>query len=234
MGNALTDSLPRWDPKSQELAYNNTTDRMRMELPEFGDIAASGCVAVITASGTHAIPVYLDSPIPVAVAVDIQSDSIKVFGYDGGDNIPVYLSTHLDESTDDVRIFSSSGTAAIETYLSSACQITAQITASTIENTWSQLTEPSSTASLYVMNNLKHTFQYIVANIDTNVKVAASGSLDNASWFNLDANDSLTTQTTDGTYGFTFEGIIKYTLFSFMEETGGTGATIDVKYLGGR
>jgi hypothetical protein len=39
---ALNDPLDRWDPLSQELAYNNYTDRMKIELPEFGDPAASG------------------------------------------------------------------------------------------------------------------------------------------------------------------------------------------------
>jgi hypothetical protein len=50
--NALTDPLPRWDPKSQELAYNNFTDRIRVELPEPGDLAASGCIIVKQVSPT--------------------------------------------------------------------------------------------------------------------------------------------------------------------------------------
>lgn len=42
----LTDSLLRDDPKSQELAYNNRTDRMKIELPPAGDPASSGCVTI--------------------------------------------------------------------------------------------------------------------------------------------------------------------------------------------
>lgn len=45
MGDALTDSLQRYDPKSQELAYNNTTDRMKVELPAFGDPSSSGVIS---------------------------------------------------------------------------------------------------------------------------------------------------------------------------------------------
>ena len=57
----LTDSLPRNDPKSQNLAYNNTTDRMRIELPPMGDMAASGVVSVISSYGTSSLPVYITS-----------------------------------------------------------------------------------------------------------------------------------------------------------------------------
>ena len=47
MADALTDPLERWDPKSQELAYNNYTDRMKVELPSAGDPASSGCITLI-------------------------------------------------------------------------------------------------------------------------------------------------------------------------------------------
>lgn len=45
MVNALTDSLVRNDPKSQELAYNNTTDRMKVELPALSDPSSSGVIS---------------------------------------------------------------------------------------------------------------------------------------------------------------------------------------------
>lgn len=44
---ALKDPLQRWDPLSQELAYNNFTDRMKIELPEYSDPASSGCVQAV-------------------------------------------------------------------------------------------------------------------------------------------------------------------------------------------
>jgi len=40
----LVDSLPTIDPKARFLAYNNTLDRLRVELPPLGDAAASGIV----------------------------------------------------------------------------------------------------------------------------------------------------------------------------------------------
>ena len=87
-----SDSLVRSDLKSQELAYNNITDRMKVELPGRGtDAAASGVVYVVSASGTDSIPVYLTSPIPVAVAVDIQSDSIKIFSASGTPEIETWI-----------------------------------------------------------------------------------------------------------------------------------------------
>jgi hypothetical protein len=177
--NGLTDSLPRHDPKSQELAYNNTTDRFRMELPPFGDMAASGCVAITTPGGSA--------------------------------NIPVYLSSHLNYSTDSVTPVSA-------------------IT----ETSWTTLTDPGSTASVLSSANSKHTFQYSIASINTSVVVGVSGSLDNSSWFNLDANETNTTHTSNGTYGMTFDGMTKYVRFSFLEENGGTSATIAARYLGGR
>jgi hypothetical protein len=118
--NALTDPLPRWDPKSQELAYNNYTDRMKVELPQFGDVAASGVVSVVSASGTASIPVYLTSGIPVAVEVDITTDSIKVFSASGTPTIPVYLTQPVSVEVDigdEIRIASSSGTPNIPVYM---------------------------------------------------------------------------------------------------------------------
>ena len=42
--NALTDPLAWNAPGGGGQAYNNITDRTKIELPEFGDPAASGCV----------------------------------------------------------------------------------------------------------------------------------------------------------------------------------------------
>ena len=223
----LVDFLPKRDLTAYNLAYNNTLDRMRMELPPSGDpgasgvvqidldnwpngLPASGTMRVLSASGTNSLPVYLDAPIPVSVTVDIETDSIKVFSASGTPSIPVYIADEpIDVLEKDPSLLR------------------------TKEVTWAQLTGSSATSPLYVSGNSKHTYQYTVASIDTNVSVAASGSLDNANWFNLDANDALTTQTTDGTYGMTFDGMIKYTLFSLMAEVGGGNVTIDARYLGG-
>jgi hypothetical protein len=87
----LTDSLPRYDPLSQELGYNNTTDRWKIELPARSSLSASGVVSVVSASGTDSIPVYLTSSIPVAVAIDIDTDSIKVFSASGTPAIETWV-----------------------------------------------------------------------------------------------------------------------------------------------
>ena len=99
--------------------------------------------------------------------------------------------------------------------------------------TFTQLTEASSTASYECVDFLYHTFQYTITLIDTNVVVRAEGSLDGTNWANLDANDIDTTKTANGTYLFTFFGKINFIRFTFVSEAGGTAAKIDVKYLGG-
>ena len=123
----LTDTLPIFDPKARQLAYNNNTDRLRIELPPQGDVSASGVVSIVSASGTHVIPTYLDSPIPVAVSIDIETDAIKVFSASGTSDLPVYLVSDLDRSNDSVTaytdktnssmsIWSASGTSDVPVY----------------------------------------------------------------------------------------------------------------------
>jgi len=381
----LADSLPTRSIVARQIAYNNTLDRIRMELPPSGDpgasgvvqidltnwpnglpvsgvidivvdevdvnasglinvqsssgtpeipvlvdyvndsitvvgadpaltpVHASGIVNILSASGTSPIPVYLEVPIPVAVSVDIETDAIKVFSASGDPAVDVHLtdvahkeddahitgdwgvpvlavrndnigtlssangdyeniqlnaygdvrtqidmvrdvsidigdgfastgtirvavaSGVLNQERDNVRIYSASGTTSIPVYIADEpvdVHETSPAILSVIEKTWSQLTGPSSTPSQYTIAS-KHTFQYTIASIDTSVDVAASGSLDNTNWFNLDSSGVLTARTVDGTYGMTFDGMTKYVLFSFMEEVGGANATIDVKYLGG-
>jgi hypothetical protein len=126
----LTDPLPIYDPKARQLGYNNNTDRFRIELPPQGDISASGVVSIVSASGTHVIPTYLDSPIPVSVSIDIETDAIKIFSASGTPDLPVYLVSDLDRSNDSVTaytdksessmaIWSASGTTDVPVYLTS-------------------------------------------------------------------------------------------------------------------
>lgn len=290
-GNPLTDPLLRSDLRSQELAYNNNTDRMKVELPQFGDPAASGCVAIITPSGTNSIPVYLTSPLPVAVAVDIESDSIKVWSASGTATVPVYIESPSTmpvtetyspvyiEDTSHVTgdkgvpalavrndtigpMVSSDGDYAnlqlsaygglrtqLDTIMNTSIDMGAGEAAGgtmrvavasgvtvdywATEHSWATLSAPGNTEPVFAMPHSKHTIQYTVASIDTSVTVGAYGSLDGTSWFNLDANDTDTTQTLDGTYGMIFDGMTKYIVFSFVSEAGGTSATISAKYLGG-
>lgn len=74
-------------------------------------------------------------------------------------------------------------------------------------------------------------FQYVIAGIDTNVVIRIQGSLDNSSWFNVDANDEDVTLTANGTYAATYEGNgeINYIRFLFVSESAGTDTSIAVK-----
>ena len=100
--------------------------------------------------------------------------------------------------------------------------------------TFSQLTAPGSTDSLFIGNCSSICFQYVIASINTSVTVRIEGSLDNSNWFNLDIEDGDTDQVANGTYSFYFEGEVSYARFTFVSEAGGTAATIDVvAYAGG-
>lgn len=193
-------------------------------------------------TGTAVGPINIDSSGAVNINDGGNSITVDVLSASGTPNIPVYLTSpleidvHLDQSDDTVRIYSASGTTSIPVYVADEpldVLETNPAVLRTTEYTWAQLTAPGNTPSLYVISNSKHTFQYKVANINTSLKVAASGSLDNTDWFNLDANDALTQHTSNGTFGMVFDGKIKYTLFSLIEEVGGTDVTVDAKYLGG-
>ena len=72
---------------SNFLAYDKTLDAFK--------------TAIMSPSGTNAIPVYLDSPIPVGVEVDITTDSIKVFSASGNPELPVYTTSPVESQTID-------------------------------------------------------------------------------------------------------------------------------------
>ena len=138
----LTDYLPKKDLTAWTLAYNNTLDRMRIELPPAGDPGASGVV---------------DFP--------------------------------------------------------------------TVEHTWDALDAPGSTSIFRSQSSSKHTIQYTVEDVNTDVIVVASGSLDASGWFNPNPSGTLTRRTANGTYALRFDGMAKYVVFSFESESGGTTAT---------
>ena len=91
---------------------------------------------------------------------------------------------------------------------------------------FTQLTAPGSTASTKVAGNRNYTFQYKVAAINTNVIVVAQGSLDGTNFFSLASN---VTQTVNGTYYLTYSNLLLEEIrFTWVSETGGTAATLDV------
>jgi hypothetical protein len=77
----LTDSLPRHDTSFQGLAYNNTLDRTRIELPPEGDPAASGVVSISLAAYPSGLPVQEKS-------MTRQLGKLR-FIYDGNDRLAV-------------------------------------------------------------------------------------------------------------------------------------------------
>lgn len=99
------------------------------------------------------------------------------------------------------------------------------------------LTTPSSTEVLVAKESgdfiNSFVLQYTIAGISTNVVVKAEGSLDNSNWFNLDDSGNNTTHTSDGTFQMHKENTpVTYLRFTMVSESGGTAATINVKYLG--
>ena len=146
----LEDYLPTRSRTAQLIAYNNTLDRMRMELPPAGDAGASGCV---------------DFP--------------------------------------------------------------------TEEHSWPALSAPGTTDAYRSQSLSKHTIQYTIGDINTDVVVCASGSLDASGWFNPCASGTLTRRTENGTYALMFDCMMKWVKFSFESESGGTTAMITPKYFGG-
>lgn len=283
-------------------------------------VNASGSMVMLqSASGTNTIPVYIDSPIPVSVAVDIETDSIKIHSASGTTPIPVYIEggvtasipdiveVKVKQEDDSIRVYSASGTSPIPVYLESDLDFNndsvtiesdfinssgfphphqkklavmgskayttlptpvddgdamyfwmdeygrqvpygANLSQGSIDVsevapaeqqvtavTFTQLTGPSATAATNVIDHSMHTYAYTIASIDTSVEVAVSGSLDSTNWYNVNPSGAVMMKITEnGTYVTTYDHKTTYLLFAFMQETGGTAATIDVKLLSGR
>lgn len=72
-------------PKASDqnfLAYNRELDLYK--------------VSVVSPSGTSSIPVYLDSPIPISVVVDIETDSIKIYSPSGSPEIETWINRPVE------------------------------------------------------------------------------------------------------------------------------------------
>jgi len=103
----------------------------------------------------------------------------------------------------------------------------------TTPHTWVQLvrvdfTSAYDTGSLFTA----HTFQYVVANVDSDVVVRAEGSLDGTNWFNLDTGD--TTHASDGVYFLPFVNVaLRYVRFGIItEHADPSPVTVDASYMG--
>jgi flavin-binding protein dodecin len=99
--------------------------------------------------------------------------------------------------------------------------------------TFDALTTPNVTSASIVVGAINHSYQIKVTGVSTNVIVRVEGSMDNLTWFNMDDDELDTTYTADGTYNLHKDNFkTYYTRFRFVSETGGTNASITVKYLG--
>ena len=79
-------------PKAEDinfLGFNRDADRWKVD-PSGTWTTPSGA-KIVSASGTYDIPVYLTNPIPVNVAVDIETDSIKVWSASGTSAVETWV-----------------------------------------------------------------------------------------------------------------------------------------------
>lgn len=98
-----------------------------------------------------------------------------------------------------------------------------------VKHVESQLTAPSTSTNSRNMDGFNRAFiTATVANINTNVVLRIEGSNDNSNWVNLNASDADTTITANGTYGFQYVGCPQHIRTTFVSESGGTSATVNV------
>lgn len=114
------------------------------------------------------------------------------------------------------------------------------------DNTFAQLSATGVTPSFDVAGLKNHTFQVMVASINTNVILALEGSHDGTNFFEIpsgsQANVNVTgmtyatgryTITVNGTYRLVAQNeSIKHIRLRFVSETGGTTATLNPVYHG--
>jgi len=105
------------------------------------------------------------------------------------------------------------------------------------------ISAPADGTAVDTRNLLNHTFAVTVAAINTNVIVGVSGSpdgtnyaectLQNTAVANLAITANRATITANGTYLLQVSGKFESMLLDWISETGGTAATVAVKYVGG-
>lgn len=110
--------------------------------------------------------------------------------------------------------------------------------------TFTQLVAAGSTDHIHVPGARNHVFQLLLAAVNTNVIVEIQGSHDGTNFGVLSMDNTAVTGvsgisanratiTANGTYFFVAKNVTTpYVRFTFVSESGGTAATLDVKYLG--
>ena len=95
------------------------------------------------------------------------------------------------------------------------------------KNVWTQLTAPGVTSAFSMVGYKRATVAVTIASINTNVVIRIEGSLDGTNWFNLNATETDTVFTSNGTFGFNVEAAIDNIRLNFVSESGGTAATVN-------
>jgi len=96
---------------------------------------------------------------------------------------------------------------------------------------FTQLTAAGDTDALNVSGNTDHTFQFVVAAINTSIDFNAKGSLDGTNYFDLSASD--VQKTANGAYYISYSGTpLNFVKGTFAAEAGGTAVTLDIIYQG--
>lgn len=113
-----------------------------------------------------------------------------------------------------------------------------------LDKPFTQLTAPGNTADADVANVFNHSFQVLVAAINTNVIVEMEGTMDGTNYFDIPMINTVVTDATtltanrltitaNGTYLLQASAKLDSIRFNFVSESGGTAATLDVVYFGG-
>jgi len=109
---------------------------------------------------------------------------------------------------------------------------------------FTQLTAAGNTADVEVSNIFNHSFQVLLAAVDTNVIVALQGTMDGTNYFELTLDttavagastitNNRVTLTVNGTYLIQARAKLRSIRLDFVSESGGAAATLDVVYFGG-
>lgn len=239
----------RQTPPAAAEWYNATTGSViaTPDPADLGSVSSASNVSVLSSAlPTGASTSALQSAIQANAGSD-ASKAIAVQGVTNGKAIPVSLGVALPAGSNTIGAISNTSFGISGTLPAFASAPTVNIgtapniaiigvadgepvginNAHVIHNE-SQLSAPSSTSSRN-MNGFNRAFiTATVANINTNVVLRIEGSNDNSNWVNLSASDADTTITANGTYGFQYVGCPQHIRTTFVSESGGTSATVDV------
>ncbi len=94
----LEDYLPKTDRTADVLAYNNTLDRMRMELPPSGDPGASGVVQIDLNNWNGALPTILRDRAGDEVEITDGAITTVDYEYDQAVTGNLYSISHINDS----------------------------------------------------------------------------------------------------------------------------------------